>query len=149
MDNSLAPQGWIARTDPDGKTWELIASGFRNDFDVSFNREGELFTFDADMEWDIGVPWYRPTRVSHVISGAEYGFRNGSGKWPSHYIDSFGAVVNIGPGSPTGVTQPTGRSVGRTPAASLQASLKWAMITWLAGPYDRRSISMPQVHMYC
>ena len=27
MDDSLAPQGWIARTDPDGKEWELIAAG--------------------------------------------------------------------------------------------------------------------------
>ena len=56
------------------------------------------------MEWDIGEPWYRPTRVNHVISGAEFGFRNGSGKWPAYYIDSFGAVVDIGPGSPTGIT---------------------------------------------
>lgn len=104
MDNSLAPQGWIARTDPDGKQWELIAAGFRNEFDAAFNRVGELFTYDADMEWDIGDPWYRPTRVNHVISGAEFGFRNGSGKWPDSFIDSFGAVVNIGPGSPTGVT---------------------------------------------
>jgi putative heme-binding domain-containing protein len=104
MDDSLAPQGWVARTDPDGLQWELIASGFRNQFDIAFNRAGELFTFDADMEWDIGVPWYRPTRVNHVISGAEFGFRNGSGKWPEDSIDSFGAVLNIGPGSPTGVT---------------------------------------------
>ena len=56
------------------------------------------------MEWDIGEPWYRPTRVNHVISGAEFGFRNGSGKWPAYSIDSFGAVVDIGPGSPTGIT---------------------------------------------
>ncbi|HWE35195.1 MAG TPA: family 16 glycoside hydrolase [Isosphaeraceae bacterium] len=104
MDDSLAPQGWIARTDPDGKSWELIAAGFRNPFDIAFNHEGELFTYDADMEWDIGEPWYRPTRVNHVISGAEYGFRNGSGKWPDYYIDSFGAAVDIGPGSPTGIT---------------------------------------------
>jgi putative heme-binding domain-containing protein len=108
MDNSLAPQGWIARIDPEGKSWELIAAGFRNEFDAAFNRDGELFTFDADMEWDIGVPWYRPTRVNHVISGAEFGFRNGSGKWPAYYIDSFGSVVDIGPGSPTGVTFGTG-----------------------------------------
>ena len=104
MDDSLAPQGWIARTDPDGKEWELIAAGLRNPFDIAFNRDGELFTYDADMEWDIGEPWYRPTRVNHVISGAEFGFRNGSGKWPAYYIDSFGAVVDIGPGSPTGIT---------------------------------------------
>jgi putative heme-binding domain-containing protein len=104
MDNSLAPQGWIARTDPDGKEWELIAAGMRNPFDIAFDRDGELFTFDADMEWDIGEPWYRPTRVNHIISGAEFGFRNGSGKWPAYYIDSFGSVADIGPGSPTGIT---------------------------------------------
>ncbi|MEZ6099252.1 MAG: family 16 glycoside hydrolase [Pirellulaceae bacterium] len=99
-----APGGFIARTDPDGKTWELIAHGFRNEFDIAFNRDGELFTFDADMEWDIGDPWYRPTRVNHVISGAEFGWRSGAGKWPDYYFDSFGAVVNVGPGSPTGVS---------------------------------------------
>ncbi len=104
MDDSLAPQGWIARTDPEGKEWELIAVGFRNQFDHAFNRQGELLTYDADMEWDIGAPWYRPTRVYHVISGAEFGFRNGSGKWPEYAIDSFGTAVDIGPGSPTGVT---------------------------------------------
>jgi hypothetical protein len=82
MDDSLAPQGWIARTDPDGKTWELIAMGLRNEYDIAFNSEGELFTYDADMEWDIGAQWYRPTRVNHVVSGAEFGFRNGNGKWP-------------------------------------------------------------------
>jgi putative heme-binding domain-containing protein len=78
--------------------------GMRNPFDIAFNKVGELFTYDADMEWDIGEPWYRPTRVNHVISGAEFGFRNGNGKWPDYYIDSFGEVVNIGPGSPTGIT---------------------------------------------
>ncbi|HLH52033.1 MAG TPA: c-type cytochrome [Verrucomicrobiae bacterium] len=104
MDDSYAPQGHIAKFDPDGKNWELIAMGLRNPFDIAFNNVGELFTHDADMEWDIGDPWYRPTRVNHIISGAEFGFRNGDGKWPDYYIDSFGAVVNIGPGSPTGAT---------------------------------------------
>ena len=104
MAGVLAPGGFITRTDPEGKNWELVATGFRNEFDVAVNRDGELFTFDADMEWDIGDPWYRPTRVNHVISGAEFGWRNGAGKWPDYYFDSFGAAVNIGPGSPTGVT---------------------------------------------
>ncbi len=104
MNGVLAPGGFIARTDPDGKEWELVATGFRNEFDAAFNREGELFTYDADMEWDIGDPWYRPTRVNHVISGAEFGWRNGSGKFPAYYFDSFGSVVDIGPGSPTGIS---------------------------------------------
>ncbi len=103
MRDRLAPGGWICRMDPDGSNIELMATGFRNEYDIAFNPEGELFTYDADMEWDIGTPWYRPTRVNHVISGAEFGWRNGTGKWPDYYGDSFGAVVNIGPGSPTGI----------------------------------------------
>ena len=99
-----APGGCIYQIDPEGKNWELIAVGFRNQYDAAVNRHGELFTFDADMEWDMNTPWYRPTRVCHVVSGAEFGWRNGSGKWPAYYPDSVPATVDIGPGSPTGIT---------------------------------------------
>ena len=100
---SEAPLGHIAQIDPEGKTWEVVATGFRNQYDAAFNREGELFTYDADMEHDLNTPWYRPTRINHVIDGAEYGWRTGSGKFMDYCSDSFGAVVDIGPGSPTGV----------------------------------------------
>jgi len=99
----LAPGGWIARTDPEGKIWELVSNGYRNQYDIAFNKNGELFTYDADMEWDVGTPWYRPTRVNHVISGGEFGWRSGTGKWPTYYPDSLGRVVDVGPGSPTGI----------------------------------------------
>ena len=56
---------------------------------AAFNKAGELFTYDADMEYDFNTPWYRPTRVCHVVSGAEFGWRNGAGKWPSFYPDSL------------------------------------------------------------
>ena len=65
--------GWVCRTDPQGREFELIAMGLRNPYDFAFNDTGEMFTFDADMEWDIGTPWYRPTRVNHVVSGADFG----------------------------------------------------------------------------
>ena len=103
-----APAGWVCKTDPEGKKFELIANGFRNQYDIAFDPNGELFTYDADMEWDLGLPWYRPTRVCHVTSGAEFGWRSGSGKWPEYYPDSVAPVLNIGPGSPTGVTFGTG-----------------------------------------
>ena len=108
MKGSEAPRGWICKTDPEGKKWEVVATGFRNQYDIDFNADGEIFTYDADMEWDLNTPWYRPTRVNHVISGAEFGWRNGSAKWPDYYSDSFGAVTDIGPGSPTGVAFGTG-----------------------------------------
>jgi hypothetical protein len=104
MRGTPPPAGCIYRVDPDGKDWELVSSGFRNEFDAAFNSDGELFTYDADMEWDVGTPWYRPTRVCHVVSGSDWGWRNGSAKWPEYYSDTLPPVVNIGPGSPTGVT---------------------------------------------
>ena len=104
----LAPGGWIAKTDPDGERWELISSGYRNTFDFDFNADGELFAYDADMEWDFGMPWYRPTRVVHAVSGSDFGWRSGTGKWPDYYVDSLPSIVDIGPGSPTGVTFGTG-----------------------------------------
>lgn len=101
--NVMAPGGWIGRMDFDGSNFTLHCAGFRNSYDIAFDQNGELFTWDSDMEWDQGMPWYRPTRVNHAVSGAEFGWRNGSGKWPSYYPDSLPAVVDIGPGSPTGV----------------------------------------------
>ena len=104
----LAPGGWVCRTDPDGRQWELVSIGYRNAYDLAFSPEGELFTYDSDMEWDIGLPWYRPTRVNHVTSGSDFGWRSGTGKWSADYIDSLPAVVDVGPGSPTGVVFGTG-----------------------------------------
>ena len=94
----MAPGGWIVRTDQDGKNWELLCAGLRNTYDIAFNTDGELFTFDSDMEWDTGTPWYRPTRVNHLVRGGEYGWRNGTGKWPEYSPDSLGAVVEYRPG---------------------------------------------------
>jgi putative heme-binding domain-containing protein len=100
----MAPGGIVYRFDPEGKNFEIFANGFRNIFDGGVNRDGELFVYDADMEYDFNTPWYRPTRVNHVVSGAEYGWRNGTGKYPEFYYDSLPATLNIGPGSPTGAT---------------------------------------------
>ncbi|MGI8604179.1 MAG: c-type cytochrome [Verrucomicrobiales bacterium] len=100
----LAPGGYICKTDPEGKRFELFCYGFRNHYDLDFNADGELFTYDSDMEWDMGVPWYRPTRVVHCVSGADYGWRSGSGVWPDYWPDNLPPTVDMGPGSPTGAT---------------------------------------------
>ena len=106
----LAPGGWICHVDKNGKNAKLVANGFRNQYDAAFDANGEMFTYDSDMEWDVGLPWYRPTRILHCTSGAEFGWRSGSGKWPEYYPDSLPSVVDIGPGSPTGVVFGTGAS---------------------------------------
>ena len=103
MRDVLAPGGWMARTDLDGKKWELVNTGTRNTYDIAMNHKGDIFGFDADMEWDTGMPWYRPTRVCFMQSGGEFGWRTCSKKWPVRWEDSLPPVVDIGPGSPTGV----------------------------------------------
>lgn len=102
------PYGHVIRTDPDGRTWELVAGGLRNPFGLDFNPAGELFTYDADMEWDVGLPWYHPTRVLHVVPGGDYGWRRGTGVLPDWSPDTLPSVVDLGLGSPTGVKFGTG-----------------------------------------
>ncbi len=97
------PAGHILRTDLNGRSWTMLAGGLRNELDVAWNEDGEMFTFDADMEWDAGAPWYRPTRINHVISGADYGWRRGTSKWPEYFPDGGPTVLDIGLSSPTGV----------------------------------------------
>jgi putative heme-binding domain-containing protein len=99
----LAPGGYVVRTDPNGREWELLLAGFRNSYDFDFNENGEMFTFDSDMEWDWGLPWYRPIRIIHCVIGGEYGWRSGSSNEPEYYADTLPPAENIGLGSPTGV----------------------------------------------
>jgi putative heme-binding domain-containing protein len=96
-----APGGWIATLDPEGKRWELLSAGYRNAFDMAFNENGDLFVYDADMEWDFGLPWYRPTRICHATSASEFGWRTGNSKWSPTFPDNLPPVINIGQGSPT------------------------------------------------
>lgn len=103
MRDVLAPGGWMAKTDLDGKKWELVNIGTRNTYDIAMNHNGDIFGFDADMEWDTGMPWYRPTRVCFMQSGGDFGWRTCSKKFPVRWEDSLPPVVDIGPGSPTGV----------------------------------------------
>lgn len=95
------PAGWIAKTNSEGSHWEMVSAGYRNPYDLAFNEVGDLFTYDSDMEWDFGLPWYRPTRICHVTSASEYGWRIGTGKWSASFPDNLPAVINIGQGSPT------------------------------------------------
>ncbi|HMO36918.1 MAG TPA: hypothetical protein PKA06_12830, partial [Gemmatales bacterium] len=102
--NILAPGGTIWRLNQDGGEMSLVAAGFRNHFDAAFrSSDGELFTFDSDMEWDEALPWYRPVRVCHVPMGADFVWRTGAANTPNYYIDSLPPMLETGRGSPCGV----------------------------------------------
>jgi len=95
--------GTIVRFDREKKQYALLVGGLRNAYDHAFNLAGEAFTFDSDMEWDINMPWYREVRSIHGIPGGNYGYRNGSGKFPPYYLDSLPPLRDLGRGSPVGV----------------------------------------------
>ena len=100
--------GWIARMDKDGKDWVRVTTCFRNPYDCSVAPDGDIFTYDSDMEWDMGAPWYRPTRIYLCTPGGALGWRSGAGNNAFPTLDMQPALVDIGPGSPTGTTMGTG-----------------------------------------
>lgn len=99
--------GCVLRFTPDLTNSEIVADGFRNAYDMDFNPEGELFTFDSDNERCVSLPWYEPTRLYHVIAGGHYGWQAPQrGQWwrcPPYFCDVVAPVATMGRGSPTGV----------------------------------------------
>jgi putative membrane-bound dehydrogenase-like protein len=99
--------GCVLRFTPDLKNSEIVADGFRNAYDMDFNPEGELFTFDSDNERCVSLPWYEFTRFYHVIPGGNYGWqapqRAQWWRFPPYFCDVVAPVAPLGRGSPTGV----------------------------------------------
>jgi glucose/arabinose dehydrogenase len=95
--------GWICRTNLDGSEWELFSFGLRNAYALAANAEGELFTADSDTEFEYGLPWYRPNRVLHCASGADFGWRSGALKPPENAAELTPAIASLGAGSPSAI----------------------------------------------
>jgi len=93
----------VERFDPATGMFTIVTGGNRNAYDLAYNLDGEAFSFDSDMEPEIGVPWYREVRSVHWIPGGNYGYRNGSGKYPPYYIDSLPPMRDLDRGSPVGI----------------------------------------------
>jgi putative heme-binding domain-containing protein len=93
----------IFEWNPKTMKFSVFSGGNRNAYDFAYNVAGEALAFDSDMEWDIGLPWYREVRTVHEVLNGNYGYRNGSGKYPPYYIDSLPPVRDLGRGSPVGV----------------------------------------------
>lgn len=97
--------GCVLRMSPDLKTTEIVADGFRNPYDMDFNADGELFTYDSDNERCVGLPWYEFTRFYHVLPGTHHGWLNPQhAEWwrlPPYFPDVAKPVATTGRGSPT------------------------------------------------
>jgi putative membrane-bound dehydrogenase-like protein len=99
--------GCVLRFTPDLKNSEIVADGFRNAYDMDFNPQGELFTFDSDNERCVSLPWYESTRLYQVIPGGHYGWQAPQrAQWwrcPPYFCDVVAPIAAMGRGSPTGV----------------------------------------------
>jgi len=118
---------WL-RTKGDGKSWEVRARGLRNPYGIAFNPHGEAFTYDADNEGDVGLPFYRPTRINHLVSGANYGWHQQEGNTRNMTVyspDSVPSTYDVGRGSPTAVKFGT-RSNFPYPWKEALFALDWA-----------------------
>lgn len=98
--------GCVVRFSPDLKDSEIVAQGFRNPYDMDFNLDGELFTFDSDNERCVSLPWYEPTRFYHVTPGRHYGWLSPQSanfwRMPPYFMDVTAPIATLGRGSPTG-----------------------------------------------
>jgi putative heme-binding domain-containing protein len=83
------------------------------------------------MEWDMGAPWYRPTRIYLCTPGGELGWRSGASNNTLATLDMQPALVDVGPGSPTGTAMGTG---AKFPAAYQRAffACDWTFATLYA-----------------
>jgi len=100
--------GCVVRFSPDFTKKEIVADGFRNAYDMDFNLNGDLFTYDSDNERCVGLPWYEPTRFYHVIPGSHDGWRSPQKthfwRMLPYFPDLVKPLSTLGRGSPTGVT---------------------------------------------
>ena len=101
----MAPGGEIYRSDDDGQ--DLEAGRRRVPQRVRLRLQPRRRALHLRQRHGVGR---RPALVSPgprqplPDPGAEFGWRNGSGKWPAYYFDSLPATLDVGRGSPTGVT---------------------------------------------
>jgi len=107
-DSAWIEGGALIRYSAELKDPVILCHGFRNPYDFDFDSKGEIYTYDSDCEREFLLPWYSPTRLYRVQLGAHHGWRLPGWKrgWkrPDYYFDSVEPIVNVGRGSPTGVT---------------------------------------------
>jgi putative heme-binding domain-containing protein len=99
-------RGDVARGAASSGTWDLLCAGLRNPYGIAVDQAGVPFTFDADNEFDMGTPWYRPTRILQLQIGGDTGYRESTGKFPPRFHDQpdhAPPLFDIGRSSPTSV----------------------------------------------
>lgn len=96
--------GVLMRLKPDLSGGEVVSDGLRNAYDFAFSEFGDIFTFDADGERDVSLPWYLPCRILQLTPRAHAGWMSQNWKRPDEFPDMPPVLAEFGRGSPTGMT---------------------------------------------
>ena len=99
-------EGYVVRTDLKSGRRQLYTCGLRNPYGIAAHPNEDLFTYDADNEFDMGTPWYRPTRILQLRGGADFGYTPAVDKRRPNFVDrpdNAQPVIDVGRGSPTAV----------------------------------------------
>ena len=89
------PAGCIYQVDPDGKHWDLVSIGFRNQYDAAGERRGRAVLVRRRRRQDLEHRWYsadaRLPRRERVGLGLALWKR--SGRWPTP--DTLPSVIDV------------------------------------------------------
>lgn len=96
-------QGAVLRMKPDGTDVRVVATGLRGPVGLAFDKEGNLFTNDNDHE--SRADQYAPSRLLHVLQGADFAWPRGwmASKSPDRF-DLIEPVCDLGRGVPCDLT---------------------------------------------
>ncbi|MDA7915782.1 c-type cytochrome [Verrucomicrobia bacterium] len=99
--------GAVIRLPKEGLGSEVLAHGLRNPYDICFDKQGQMFTVDADGERILGLPYYAPNRLFDLAIGMHHGWGLSGWKhsWsrPDYLPDTVEWLNRVGRGSPTGM----------------------------------------------
>ena len=111
---------------------EIVSGGYRNIYDFAFDGNGEIFTYDSDMEWDMGMPWYRPTRIVHADQRQRIRLAFRLGQVARLLPRQPAGDLNVGPGSPTGMRLRHRREVSGRSISARMFAMDWSFGTLYA-----------------
>jgi sugar lactone lactonase YvrE len=93
--------GALLKLSPDFKKTEVFATGFRNVFGITVNKDGEVFLLDNDVEENPG------DELDHVVKGEHYGhpfyYPNHPGKEPVGFRDQIHLGLDNNPSNYVGM----------------------------------------------
>ena len=107
---ALPDTGAVFRCNPDGSEFEVFAKGLRNPQELAFDQYGNLFTGDNNADGGDKARW------THVVEGADYGWRIGWQHLPKLGAWNSEKLWDLPPRNTAAYILPAAAHIGHGPA---------------------------------